>query len=71
MPKKRPVGRPAKPKREKYRTPQRQFGRVADETWQELKDAATNAGKPFTQWALEILLRAARRKWRDAVTKGA
>jgi len=59
--KKRPVGRPAKKPSEKYKTTQRQFGRVTDDQWQELKDAAARSGKPFTQWALEILLRAAKR----------
>lgn len=60
--KKRPAGRPAKPESEKYRTTQRQFGRVDDAEWQELKHAAKSSGESFTQWALRILLRAARRK---------
>jgi hypothetical protein len=62
MAKKRPVGRPTKPKREKYRTPQRQLGRVDDERWQTYKAAAEREGKTFTQWACHYLDRAARPK---------
>ncbi len=66
MPKKgetnNPNGRPKKQVDEKYITPKRQLGRVDDETWDELKSAAERSGKSFTQWAMEILLRAARRK---------
>lgn len=39
----------------------RMLGRVPDEDWDELKSAAAKAGKPFSRWATEILLRAARR----------
>ena len=39
----------------------RQLGRVSDEDWQRLQAAAKAAGKSFTQWALEILLRRAKR----------
>lgn len=41
--------------------PVRQLGRVTDNEWQTLKAAAERAGKPFSQWATEILLRAAKR----------
>lgn len=64
-PKKKRVGRPPKPEGEKYLTPARQLGRVSDEDWQLLQDAAQKAGKPFTRWAVEILLRNARRQLKD------
>lgn len=57
---KRP-GRPPKLPGEKFKTTQRQFGRVDDAEWELLQEAAKAAGKPFTQWAKEILLRAAAR----------
>ena len=59
------MGRPPKSPEEKYVTPGRQFGRVADSEWKLLHDAAKKAGKPFTQWALEILLRNAKRELND------
>jgi len=63
MEKKHAGGRPPKPPGEKYRTPARQLGRVADEDWELLQRAAKESGKPsFTAWAVEILLRAARRQ---------
>lgn len=37
------------------------LGRVADDEWTEVKTAAERSGKSFTRWAMEILLRAARR----------
>ena len=40
----------------------RQLGRVSDAEWAELQHAAEESGKSFTQWALAILLKAARRK---------
>lgn len=61
MAKKRPVGRPTKPKREKYKTPQRQFGRIGSEDWQTIQDATAHSGIPFTRWALPVVLREARR----------
>lgn len=60
--KKRPVGRPTKPKREKYKTPQRQLGRVDEERWQSYKAAAEAEQLSFTQWACKYLDRAAKRK---------
>ena len=42
------------------RKPVRIFGRVDDETWANLKKAAEKSGKSFTQWALDILLKAAK-----------
>jgi len=63
MEKKHARGRPPKPPGEKYRTPARQLGRVADEDWELLQRAAKESGKPsFTAWALEILLRNAKRQ---------
>jgi hypothetical protein len=56
------VGRPPKPEGEKFKTPQRQLGRVSEENWETLKAAAEKAGVPFTQWALAILLRNAKRQ---------
>ena len=55
-------GRPRKAAEERYRTPQRQLGRVDDEAWETLREAAKRAGKPFSTWAVEVLLRAAKRQ---------
>lgn len=62
MKKSRSAGRPAKPPGEKYQTPGRRLGRVADDEWAEMQAAAEATGKSFTEWAVVILLRAARRK---------
>ncbi len=59
--KKRPVGRPTKPKREKYKTPQRQLGRVDDDSWNVLRSVTEETGVPFIQWALPVLLKEARK----------
>lgn len=55
------AGRPAKSPGERYKTPGRQLGRVADDEWVEMQAAAEAAGKSFTEWAVSILLRAAKR----------
>lgn len=55
------AGRPAKPLGEKYQTPGRRLGRVADDEWETLQRAAEASGKSFTEWAVAILLRAAKR----------
>lgn len=55
------MGRPPKKPEDRYKTPARQLGRVSDSDWQELQQAAERSGKTFTAWAVEILLRAARR----------
>lgn len=64
MPKKgqtnNPHGRPKLAQR-KVLDRARQIGRVSDEDWAVLKSAAEKTGKPFTRWALEILLKAARK----------
>lgn len=61
MTKERKAGRPSKPPGEKYETTARQLGRVADDDWERLKAAAESSGKSFTEWAVAILLRAAKR----------
>lgn len=43
------------------RKPVRIFGRVDDDTWKTLKAAAEARGKSFTQWALEVLGREAKK----------
>lgn len=53
---KRPPGRPPNENGRKIHPPPRQLGRVDDHTWQRLKDAAKRAGKPFSDWALSLLL---------------
>jgi uncharacterized protein (DUF1778 family) len=61
MKKPRP-GRPRKPKGEKYATPAMQIGRVPVEQQAILRAAARRAGKTFTAWAVEILLREAEKR---------
>lgn len=61
-PKKKPVGRPKKKASDIVRTPHRTLGRVSDEEYAELTAAAARAGKYFSEWAVEILLREARRQ---------
>lgn len=58
---KQKTGRPEKSPGDKYETPARQLGRVSDADWDALRAAAECAGKTFTQWAVAILLRAAKR----------
>lgn len=60
--KKRPVGRPEKKPKDRYKTPQRQLGRVDEERWQAYKAAASNEGMSFTQWACKHLDKAAKVK---------
>jgi predicted DNA binding CopG/RHH family protein len=55
-------GRPATERGAYNPNPARQLGRVSDEDWETIKAAAEKAGVPFTQWALPILLRAAKRQ---------
>lgn len=55
-------GRPATERGAYNPNPARQLGRVSEEDWGMLKDAAEKAGVPFTQWALSILLRNAKRQ---------
>lgn len=44
------------------KTPPRQLGRVSEDDWQQLQDAAKASRKTFTEWAVAILLRAAKRQ---------
>lgn len=55
-------GRPATERGAYNPHPARQLGRVSDEDWQTLKDAAEKRGESFTAWALAVLLRVARRE---------
>jgi len=57
-----PGGRPLKKPEEKVQAPPRMFGRVSDEDWDLVTGAAAAAGKSFTRWALDILIRAAKRQ---------
>ncbi len=60
--KKRQRGRPATERGPYNPLPTRQLGRASDEDWELLKAAAAASGKSFTQWALAVLLRVARRR---------
>lgn len=53
-------GRPPTSKGAYNPHPARQLGRVSDEDWKMLKQAAKTSGKTFTQWAVEVLLNAAK-----------
>ena len=59
-------GRPATDRGAYNPNPARQLGRVSDEDWTELKQAADAAGKSFTEWALPTLLAKARREKKKA-----
>lgn len=56
------MARPKKHPRDKYETPGRHLGRVDDDTWHLLVEAAKSQGKTFTQWAVDTLVRAAKRQ---------
>ena len=60
------IGRPRLPADQRTETPARQLGRVDDETWNTLREAAKLAGMPFTRWAVGVLLRAAKREQKKA-----
>lgn len=60
--KKEKRGRPPTERGAYNPNPPRQLGRVSDEDWETLQEAARSSGKKFTQWALGVLLRAAKRK---------
>ena len=55
-------GRPATSRGAYNPHPARQFGRISDEDWAELKAACEAAGQSMVQWALPTLLRKARRE---------
>lgn len=55
-------GRPATERGAYNPNPSRQFGRISDDDWNELKAAAEAAGQSMVEWALPALLRKARRE---------
>jgi hypothetical protein len=55
-------GRPATERGAYNPNPARQFGRISDDDWNELKAAADAAGQSMVEWALPTLLRKARRE---------
>lgn len=42
--------------------PARQFGRISDEDWQEIKEACEASGKSLVEWGLPVLLAKAKRE---------
>jgi uncharacterized protein (DUF1778 family) len=48
-------------KTQKKYDPPRRLGRVSNSDWKTLKAAAKRSGQNFTQWALSLLLGAARK----------
>lgn len=56
------MARPPKPEGEKYVTPARQFGRVGEDDWNEIKEAVEAAESSLVAWALPTLLAKARRE---------
>lgn len=60
------LGRPEKKPKDRYKTPQRQLGRVPDEPWEVLRSVTEVTGVPFIQWALPVLLKEANRLLRAA-----
>lgn len=57
-------GRPATKRGAYNPNPARQFGRISDEDWNELKAACDLAGLSMVEWALPTLLKKARREKR-------
>lgn len=55
-------GRPATERGAYNPHPARQFGRISDDDWNELKAAADAADQSMIEWALPTLLRKARRE---------
>ncbi len=55
-------GRPATERGAYNPNPARQFGRISDDDWNELKAAADAAGQSMVEWALPTLLKKARRE---------
>lgn len=55
-------GRPATERGAYNPNPARQLGRVSDEDWTLLKEAAEASGKTFTEWAVGILLKKVKSK---------
>ena len=61
MAEKKKPGRPPTERGAYNPNPARQLGRVSDEDWATLQEAARASGKSFTQWALGVLLDVAKR----------
>lgn len=55
-------GRPATDRGAYNPNPARQFGRISDEDWQEIKEACDASGKSLVEWGLPVLLSKARRE---------
>lgn len=63
-------GRPATERGAYNPHPARPLGRVSDEDWKTLKDAATASQMTFTQWAIGVLLKAAKSKRKNINDRG-
>ena len=50
--------------------PARQLGRVSDEDWAIIKEAAVASQMTFTQWAIGVLLKAAKSKKKNINDRG-
>jgi hypothetical protein len=59
-------GRPATERGAYNPNPARQLGRISDEDWSELKEAADAAGQSMVEWALPTLLKKARREFKKS-----
>lgn len=55
-------GRPATDRGAYNPNPARQFGRISNDDWNELKAACDAAGLSMVEWALPVLLAKARRE---------
>ena len=55
-------GRPATERGAYNPLPARQFGRISDDDWHEIKAACEAAGQSVVEWALPTLLRKALRE---------
>jgi len=55
-------GRPATERGAYNPNPARQFGRISDDDWSELKAACEAAGQSLVAWGLPALLKKARRE---------
>ena len=59
------TGRPPKLPSERYSTPARQIGRVKESVWAVILEAIKTTGKTKTEWAVQVLLREARKVLRQ------
>jgi len=55
------IGRPPKKPEDRYATPARQIGRVSNEDWNTILRAVELTGQTKTEWAVSVLLKAARK----------